>query len=258
MNSPRRHKIGMYLLPSAFTIGNMMLGFYAMILGFRGVTGGAPEEFRKAALMIFAAGILDTLDGRIARLTGTDSEFGKEYDSLADVLTFGVAPALLVYFWGLRDFGRAGWLIPLFFVVCAATRLARFNVQTKVVDSRFFVGLPVPAAAGTLCSVLFLAPQPEWRPYLSLVHAIGLVLVGSLMVSTFRYPSFKRVDLRKGRSYRTVLPLAAVILVAAIEPYAFFLAAAISYTLAGPLGWLVGRFRPRPVGAPELKEPASD
>ncbi|MEM7049832.1 MAG: CDP-diacylglycerol--serine O-phosphatidyltransferase [Acidobacteriota bacterium] len=245
MKPHRKQRIGVYLLPSALTIGNMLLGFYAIISGLRGAFGDDPGEFQKAALLLFAAGIVDTLDGRIARLTGTDSEFGKEYDSLADLLTFGVAPALLVYLWGLADLGRIGWLVPLFFVVCTATRLARFNVQTKSLDSRYFVGLPAPAAAGTVCSILFLAPDSEWRQILVPIFTVTLVVVASLMVSTFRYPSFKQVELRRRRSYRTILPIAAVILVAAVRPSAFFLAAAISYTLSGPITSLRGRLNAR-------------
>ena len=149
---PRRLRRGAYLLPSLFTIGNMLLGFYAIVLGFRGADLGSAGLFQRAALLVFAAGLLDGLDGRIARMTGTDSDFGREYDSLADLLTFGVAPALLTYAWGLRELLRFGWLVPLFFVVCCATRLARFNIQVRVVDSRRFVGLPAPAAAG--CSTV--------------------------------------------------------------------------------------------------------
>lgn len=162
-----RLRQGTYLLPASFTIANMLLGFYAIVLGLGG-------SFKKAALMIFLAAIIDTLDGRIARMTGTDSDFGREYDSLADVLTFGMAPALLGYSWGLDHWDRLGWLVPLFYVVCTATRLARFNVQaTTDYDARFFVGLPAPAAACSLVSVLFSPPiftaskllgTPRWRP----------------------------------------------------------------------------------------------
>jgi CDP-diacylglycerol--serine O-phosphatidyltransferase len=235
----QRLRRGGYLLPSVFTVGNMLLGFYAIVRGIRG-------DFAYAAVLIFGAGLLDSVDGRIARLTGTESDFGREYDSLADVLTFGAAPAWLLYYWGLQDLGRAGWLLPLFYVVCAATRLARFNVQTKVVDSRFFVGLPVPAAAATICSYLLLRPEaPETRgPLLAL--AAALPLLGVLMVSTFRYPSFKKVDLRQPWSYRWVLPIAAVVLVVAWRPSAILLAISAAYALAGPAGWITGRVRRRP------------
>lgn len=236
----RRLKLrkGAYLLPSAFTIGNILLGFYAVVSGYRG-------DFEQAALLLFAAAVLDGLDGRLARLTGTDSEFGKEYDSLADVVTFGVAPALLAFLWGLKDYGRIGWLIPLFYLVCTATRLARYNVQLRVVDSRYFVGLPTPAAAGAVGAILFFAPDRDWRAWMSALLMISLICLGLLMVSTFRYRSFKDVDLRKRRSYRIVLPVAAVFLLAAYHPAAFFLSLAVLYTLSGPVEWLAVKCIPR-------------
>ncbi len=251
---PRRLRRGAYLLPSLFTIGNMLLGFYAIVLGLR-----EDPDFRIAALLIFIAAILDTLDGRIARMTGTESEFGKEYDSLADVVTFGAAPALLCYLWGLRPFDRDAWLIPLFYMVCAATRLARFNVQTKVVDSRYFVGLPVPAAAGTICAILFFAPDNQsggevLRVWMQVLVATALLLIGALMVSTFRYTSFKKFDLRKRWSFRALIPIAAIVLVIYYIPQAIFLTIAVIYTLSGPLGWLVGRLRGSRPENPETPE----
>lgn len=227
---------GAYLLPSLFTIGNILLGFYAIV---RGLHGG----FERAALLIFAAGILDALDGRVARLTHTESEFGKEFDSLADVLTFGAAPALLAYLWGLQSLGRIGWLVALYFLLCTAIRLARFNVQTRSVDSRYFVGLPSPAAAGTVASFLFFAPDPDWRLSANIAMVVGLLSAGTLMVSTFRYPSFKKIDLRARRSYRSALPIAVVVLVAAYRPTAFFLTVALIFAAWGPLTWLIGRLR---------------
>jgi len=265
----RRLRRGAYLLPSLFTISNMLLGFYAIIIGLR-----KEPDFRLAALLVFIAAIVDTLDGRIARMTGTESEFGREYDSLADVITFGAAPALLTYLWGLRPFDRDAWLIPLFYMVCAATRLARFNVQTKVVDSRYFVGLPVPAAAGTICSILFFAPKnpsgneslPVWMQswvdgetlhvWMQVLVSCALLLIGMLMVSTFRYVSFKKLDLRQRWSFRALIPVAGIILVVYYIPHAFFLAVAVVYTLSGPLGWVIGRLRgTRPEdGAPPAAE----
>lgn len=271
---PERPRRGVYLLPSLFTIGNMLLGFYAIVLGFRGFVDAGSDLFGWGALLIFAAGIVDGFDGRIARLTGTESDFGREYDSLADVITFGVAPALLTYFWGLHELGRPGWLVPLFFMVCCATRLARFNVQTRVVDKRFFVGLPTPAAAGTICSILFFAPDREWRTWMEALVLVSLAVVGMLMVSTFRYRSFKQFDLRRRWSYRALVPVAAVVLVTALAPRAFFLAVAVLYTLSGPAAWLWGRLRRSgdgsaaaepaaapaspPAGAAETPGPAAD
>jgi CDP-diacylglycerol--serine O-phosphatidyltransferase len=229
---------GAFLLPSAFTIGNLFLGFYAVIVALGG-------RFETAGVCILVAGILDSLDGRIARMTGTESEFGREFDSLADVVTFGVAPAVVAYLWGLIEMRRAGWLVPLFFLVATATRLARFNVQAARCDSRWFVGLPCPAAAGAVASFLLVAPDPDWRPWLIGLVAGGLVGLGVLMVSTFRYWSFKSLDLARPRSYRTALPIAAAILLLAFYPEAFLPVVASLYALSGPLGWLAGRIRPR-------------
>ncbi len=255
----QRLRRGIYFLPSLFTIGNLLFGFYAIVLGFRGHLESAAGLFESAVMMIVFAAVLDTLDGRIARHTGTESAFGKEFDSLADVVTFGTAPALLAFLWGLADYGRAGWLIPLFFLLCAAIRLARFNVQTKKVDSRYFVGLPSPAAAGVIGALIFASPEPStWEswidpPVVEGLMILALIAAGSLMLSTFRYPSFKKIDRRRW-SYRATLTFAAVILVLAYRPLAFVLSAIMLYALSGPLGWLWGRLRRREGRpAPELE-----
>ncbi|MCH9647927.1 MAG: CDP-diacylglycerol--serine O-phosphatidyltransferase [Deltaproteobacteria bacterium] len=239
-----RLRRGIFILPSLFTTGNILLGFYAIILAYRG-------RFSDAALLIFLAAIIDTLDGRIARMTGTDSEFGREYDSLADLLTFGVAPPLMAFFWGLEDFSRIGWLIPLFFTICTATRLARFNIQTSSIDSRFFVGMPAPAAASSFCAILYTVPQRSdftapWQAVLSAITMAALILLGSLMVSTFRYRSFKQIDLRKRWSYRALLPICTLVLVIALRPEAFFLAIGVLYTASAPIAWLMGRLKRTP------------
>jgi len=232
----RRLQRGIYLLPSAFTMGNIFLGFWSIILGLRG-------HFDIAALAVAGAAVVDGIDGRIARLTGTESEFGREFDSLADVITFGVAPALLAFFWGLQEFPRVGWLVPLFFVVCGATRLARFNVQTKVHDKRYFAGLPIPAAAGTVASVLFFDPERDWRTWMAMALLVAMVLIASLMVSTIRYRSFKQVDLRRRRSYRAALILALILVLIAWNPHVVLVVLAITYTLSGPIEWAVSRLR---------------
>lgn len=242
----RQLRRGTYVLPSLFTTGNIILGFAAIICGFRG-------DFHTAAMLVFIAGVLDGLDGRLARLVGTESEFGKEFDSLADVLTFGAAPALLIYLWGLHELGRPGWLVPLFFLLCAAVRLARYNVQTKVVDSRFFVGLPAPMAGAGMISPLLLisgknSPVPVTRE-LEIAMLVAVAVVGSLMVSTFRYPSGKKLDLRRRVSYRFALMLAAGILVLTYRPAAVIVATVLLYILSGPGSWLVGRLRRRPAKA---------
>ncbi len=243
----QRLRRGVYLLPSLFTMGNIVLGFYALVRGIRG--NADLRDFENAALVIFIAGILDGLDGRIARMTHTESDFGREFDSLADLFTFGVVPAVLAHLWGLAHLGRIGWLIPLFFLICTAIRLARFNVQTKIVDSRYFVGLPSPAAAGFIASFLFVAPDNALKVWLEGAMLVALVGVGALMISTFRYPSFKNFDLRQRWSYRIALPWAAGLLALAFHPPAFFLSAAVAYTAMGPFGWLLGRLRHRASGS---------
>lgn len=240
---------GVYILPSLFTMGNIVLGFYGLVLGYRNI-------FFWAAVALIGAAILDALDGRVARLTHTESEFGKEFDSLADVLTFGAVPAILAFLWGLHAHGRIGWLIPLFFLLCTAVRLARFNVQARIVDSRNFVGLPSPAAAGTIASVLFLDDQlrtiEPWLDIRTAVMAGALIGAGILMVSTFRYPSFKKIDLRQRRSYRMAALNAAVLLALIAAPIIAFQAITILFTLSGPALWLWGRLSRR------TPEPARD
>jgi CDP-diacylglycerol--serine O-phosphatidyltransferase len=196
--------------------------------------------------------VLDLLDGRIARMTGTTSEFGGELDSLADVISFGVAPALLAFCWGFAIVPRVGWLAAFLFVMCGALRLARFNVQRHVVDGRYFVGLPIPAAAGSVAAVVNFYPQPlEAR----LHAALGLALVVTLaflMVSTFRYVSFKKLDLRSRRSYTVVLGIAILLVLIASHPEVMLLAMATIYWLSAPVAYLVGltrRRRPAPATA---------
>ena len=236
LNSKTRGRLrrGTYLLPSLFTIGNIILGFYAIVRGLRG-------DFATGAFLIFIAAVIYGLDGRIARLTKTESDFGREFDSLADVLTFGATPALLAYVWGLDEIGRLGWSVPLFYLVCTSIRLARFNVQTRVADKRFFVGLPAPAAACSIASFLYFAPGVQESLWTRVVLMIAFAGLAGLMISTFRYPSFKQIDFRRRWSYRTALPLALVLLVVAYHPPAFFLTLAIVYTLSAPLAWCLGR-----------------
>jgi CDP-diacylglycerol---serine O-phosphatidyltransferase len=240
----QRLQRGAYLLPSLFTVGNMLLGFFAVVCGLRG-------QFRLAAILVFVAAIVDTFDGLIARVTGTESDFGKEYDSLADVITFGAVPAILTWLWGLDELHRDAWLLSAFFMICTANRLARFNVQHKVVDKRWFVGLPTPAAAGTICSLLFYAPDREWKSWMIALVSVSLLLVGLLMVSTFRYRSVKGFDPRQRMSYRIAVPIAALLLVIYYQPYAFFLILAVAYTLSGPALWLIGQIRGRGRNQPE-------
>lgn len=252
-DSRPRLRRGIYLLPSVFTIGNMVLGFYAIVLALR-------SDYRLAVLCVFAAAFLDSLDGRLARVTQTASEFGREYDSLADVITFGVAPAFLVYSWGLYELERVGWILPLFYLVSTATRLARFNVQTKVLDKRFFVGLPAPAAAGALGSILYFADERPFGDIGLVAHVVLLgatVVLGLLMVSTFRYYSFKELDPRRRWSFRVALPMAAVLLLILLNPAWFFLGVTVAYAISGPLLWIRGLWRRRTDAPIETPPPTS-
>lgn len=233
-NRGRRLRRGVYLLPSLFTFGNLLLGFYAIVRALRG-------EFESATVLIFVAGILDALDGRIARLTRTESAFGREFDSLADILTFGLAPALLAHLWGLDRLGRPGWLVPLFFLLCAATRLARFNVKSAAGDARYFVGLPSPAAAAALLSIVYFLPARSGERWAQALMLAALIVTGSLMVSTFRYLSFKHFDLSRRWSYRAATLLGVVLLLVSYNPPAILFSIAVAYALSGPLAWIVGR-----------------
>jgi CDP-diacylglycerol--serine O-phosphatidyltransferase len=242
---------GTSLLPSLFTTGNLFLGFWSIIKTLDG-------KFEVAAPLIGGAVVLDMLDGRIARLTGTQSEFGAQFDSLADAVSFGVAPALLAYVWALSLVPRAGWPASFLFLVCGVMRLARFNVQRSVVDSRYFVGLPIPAGAAQVAAIVYMlpdlpSPAQRWEAVAMLVLVVVLAF---LMVSTFRYRSFKSFDLRRRRSYMIVLGVALLFLLVAAHPEATLLAVTTLYTLSGPLAWAIGGRRRREPPAPvTVQEP---
>jgi CDP-diacylglycerol--serine O-phosphatidyltransferase len=227
---------GLFVLPTLFTVGNLFCGYLSIWASIRGT-------FEAAAYLVIVAAVLDALDGRIARLTNSTSEFGEEYDSLADLVSFGVAPAVLAYSWGLSDFHRMGWMASFLFVVCGSMRLARFNIQTKVVDKRYFVGLPIPAGAATIVTLVLATPDR----LVSRVWMAGLlvltVLVSYLMISTIRYRSFKDLDLKR-RWPGWILPVIALVFaVIAYQPRVAFLAAALAFAASGPIGKLVGFLR---------------
>ena len=238
---PKGARRGAAILPMLFTTGNIFLGFWAIVKAFQG-------RYEEAAPLIIWAGVFDMLDGRIARMTGTTSELGAELDSIADVVSFGVSPAMLVFAWAFGTVPRAGWLVAFLFVMCGAFRLARFNVQRHSGDGRFFVGLPIPAAAAQVAVVVMSMPTPiDQRPVAFL--ALGAVIaLASLMVSTFRYRSFKGVDLRSRRSYVSLLGIAVALAVLFLHTEAVLLVVATGYVLSGPSAHLVSLVRRR--GAP--------
>lgn len=216
-------------MPNLFTAMNMFCGFYAMVAAING-------KFIPAAYAIIIAGIFDNLDGKIARVTRTTSQFGLEFDSLADLVSFGVAPGLIIYQWALSPLGRIGWLAAFMFVVCGALRLARFNTQVDTVSSDYFVGLPIPAAAGmSVVTVLFchrIGIEDQVHPFIFLAM---LYFLAFLMVSTIRYTSFKKAELFRNKSFNVlVTAILIIIFIAAQPPIALFLIG-ITYVLSGPL-----------------------
>jgi len=258
----RRPRRAAYALPTLFTAGNIFLGFIAIVQAVEGAllgnSGNLGENihFQAAAIAIGAAVVLDGLDGRIARLTNTVSDFGREMDSLADVITFGIAPAVLAYIWGVQfvDPGgflqdhRAGYFLAFLFLLCGAVRLARFNVQTNPIprnpgrpDRKYFVGLPIPAAAGMVASVVFAAgsePLTYW-----IWSSLWLALLGVLsflMVCTWRYPSFKQVNLTGPRSPLILILFGALIYLIANFPHPVLVALSITYVGSGIVLRLAG------------------
>lgn len=245
----RRFRRGVYLLPSLFTLGNLFCGYACVVYAMRG-------ELETAATFVGFAVVLDMLDGRIARLTGTTSGFGREFDSLADVVSFGMAPALLVFRWGLEPLGRLGWAAGFVFVTAGAIRLARFNIQASS-DKRYFVGMPIPAAAAVPASTVFMYPY-GLHDYPSALPALALMLVPALlMVSTIRFRSFKTIDLQARRSYTILLAVAIGFLAIATQPRWTLVVLAYTYLLSPFVGMAITRFRRRG-GKVEAPHPTSE
>jgi len=248
----RRFRRGVYLLPSMFTLANMFCGYACVVFAMQG-------KYETAAPFVAFAVMLDALDGRIARLTGTTSAFGLEFDSLADVISFGIAPAILTFAWGLAPLGRLGWAAGFIFVTAGAIRLARFNIQTST-DKRYFVGMPIPAAAGVPASTVFVFPTPL-QDYQTALPALALVIVPAiLMVSTIRFRSFKTIDLQARRSYTILLVLALILVAIATHPRWTLMAIAYTYLLSAFVEMGIARYRRRgsPAGATAAAQPAED
>jgi CDP-diacylglycerol--serine O-phosphatidyltransferase len=283
-SAERRPRRAAYALPTLFTAGNIFLGYLSILRSFKGAmlaaagAGGAPEHFAVAAKAIAGAFLLDGLDGRIARMTNTTSDFGREMDSLADVISFGIAPAVLAYTWGVefidpglseglrRHISDAGYFIAFLFLICGAARLARFNIQKNPIpknpgkpDRKYFVGLPIPAAAGMVAAVVYAfdAEPIAWWP-LAIAWLGLLLLLGFLMVSTWRYYSFKGINL--SRPYTPLIVILAAGGIYCIWNYSqpVLLVAAAAYVASGiviRVGGIVRRrlrhINPHPPRAPE-------
>ncbi|MDZ7924791.1 MAG: CDP-diacylglycerol--serine O-phosphatidyltransferase [Marinagarivorans sp.] len=229
---------GVYLLPNLFTTAALFSGFFAIVSGMNG-------HFEHAAMAIFVAQLLDGFDGRVARMTNTTSAFGVEYDSLSDMVSFGLAPALVMFSWGLEPLGKLGWAAAFIFCACAALRLARFNTQVATVDKRYFVGLASPPAAAILAAIVW--SWSDATPSYEVAALLGLMTtaIGLLMVSNVRYTSFKGLDLR-GRVPFVVLFVAVLIFVlVTVDPARMLLLMAVTYCLSGPAMWVFGFFKKR-------------
>ena len=244
--SEKKLRKGIYLLPNLFTTGALFAGFYAIV-------AATTDQFGQAAIAIIVALFLDFFDGRIARLTQTTSKFGAQYDSISDMVSFGVAPALVVYEWALIHFGnfpwvwsKLGWLGAFFYTAAAALRLARFNARVTVVSKRYFQGLPSPAAAATLVGFIWVCHDLQLsREDFAIAAFVVTVLLGALMVSNFTYYSFKDVSLVDRIPYIVMLAVVLGFILVSMDPPKLVFAISAMYAISGPLIYLVRLRRKR-------------
>lgn len=229
----RRLQMYIYILPNLMTTCNLFAGFFSVIQALRG-------NFLWAAYAIVIAAIFDQLDGRLARLTRSTSKFGAEYDSICDVVSFGMAPALLLFLWALEPFGRVGWVACFLYVACGALRLARFNVQAGVVEKAYFQGLPIPMAAGIVASSVLAFTDLGWEASASRLLLFMTILLAFVMVSTFRYRSFKDLDLKERLPFQYLILGLGVIVVVALHPEVMLFVLFMGYAA---LGAIFGIFR---------------
>lgn len=220
---------GIYLLPNLLTATGLFAGFYSVVAALKGY-------FDLSAYAIFIAMIMDTLDGRVARMTNTQTPFGSEFDSLSDVVSFGVAPALVIYSWSLTSLGKVGWLGAFLFAACGALRLARFNTQVKSADKRYFQGLPIPAAAAVIASFVWLwhdyINQPMWFEIVALIITAVLAL---LMVSNVRFHSFKQFNFKEQVPFIAILIVILAFVCIALNPPAMLFIVFVLYAASGPI-----------------------
>jgi CDP-diacylglycerol--serine O-phosphatidyltransferase len=225
---------GVYILPNLFTTGNLFCGFWAIISVFQ-------EKFFYAAIGILLASVFDVLDGKVARLSGGTSKFGVQYDSLADLLSFGIAPALLAFVWALRPYGRFGWLAAFLFVVCGALRLARFNVQTSSGEVKYFKGLPIPSAAMMIAlTILLYLRLIETGWVKDIVILVMIYVLAFLMVSNIRYFSFKELDLAKKKPFRIFIFIVLSMSIIVMEPIIVLFVFVLFYVCSGPVNMFLG------------------
>jgi CDP-diacylglycerol--serine O-phosphatidyltransferase len=228
-DQPTKLHRGIYLLPNLLTTTALFLGFYSIVAALKGY-------FDVASVAIFFAMIADTLDGRVARLTNTQTAFGAQYDSISDMVAFGVAPSLLIYSWSFVQLGKLGWLIAFLYTAATALRLARFNTQAQDVDKRYFQGLPCPAAAGVVAGMVWLGFIYDIETLFLIIPAAVLVfLVAALMVSTIRYNSFKQIDLKGKVPFIVIVLVVLLIPAIAINPPHMIFLVFLLYAFSGPV-----------------------
>lgn len=231
----KRKGKSVYLLPNLLTSLSLFGGFYSMVATIN-------EKFVYASIAIFLSCVLDALDGRVARMTGSSSRFGVEYDSLADVIAFGVAPALLAYMWALKGYGRFGWLAAFLYVACGALRLARFNVQVESTQKKHFLGLPIPAAAATIAAtVLFFQELGLAVEVKKITMPILLYALAFLMVSTVKYSSLKESAFLRARPFEAIVTAILLFVIVLIEPSVTLFIITLLYMISGPLGYVFRR-----------------
>ena len=232
-----------YLAPNLFTTANLFLGFFSIVTATKATTH---REWAAAAAAIMVAAVTDGIDGRVARMTHTESEFGEQYDSMCDLVSFGVAPAILVYQWGLIPYGKYGWIAAFLFLTCAALRLTRFNVLKQTDEKRYFQGLPSPVAASIAASaVLF---HEEVNPFHGKDYYILFVMLflAITMVSTLRYRSFKDIKIKSQEGFGYLLIIVMVLMLISMEPETLIFPVGIAYLLSGPVGAFVRKFQKKP------------
>ena len=238
MKKKERHS-GIYLLPNLLTTGSLFAAFYSIVASLK-------AQYDVAVIAIFIGMIADGLDGRIARMTNTQSAFGAEYDSLSDMVTFGVAPAVLLYSWTLEGLGKFGWLVAFSYTAAVALRLARFNTQLETADKQYFQGLACPAAAAILSSFVWVCYSHDWQyTWDSILAACLMMMTAVLMVSNIRYHSFKQLDMKGKIRFLHVLLVVIGFIAIAANPSVMLCFASLLYALSGPLQTLVALHRIR-------------
>ncbi len=239
VNGRTVRKRGVYFLPNLFTTGALFSGFYAIIAGMR-------SDYESAAIAMFVAMAFDVLDGRVARLTNTESKFGAEYDSLSDMVSFGLAPALVMFSWALGDLGKFGWSVAFLYVACAALRLARFNTQIDSADKRYFTGLASPAAAAILAGTVWVGHDLGWVGLhlpieVAVISGLLTATIGFLMIANIRYYSFKDIDFHRRVPFIVMFAVVFIFGLITVDPPSVLLLAALAYASSGPVIQLIGR-----------------